>query len=199
MADVTLAAAPRTDIGSRESRRLRRDGRIPAVLYGTDVDATQITVDAHDFGHIVAGHAGYNTLITLQLDGEDYLTLPRETQIHPIRLTVEHVDFVKVNPDVKVVVDVPVHLAGESIGVKSGGVLDQVQTSLKVAVSPNSIPDYVEVDVTDLDLGDQCRAEDVKLPSGVELKSDPRQSVVVIMVPRGLKSSGSTEGAEAAE
>ena len=195
MADVTLAAAPRTDLGSRESRRLRREGRIPAVLYGTDVEATQITVDARDFGHIISSHSGYNTLIRLELDGQEYLTLPRETQIHPIRRSFEHVDFVKVNPDVKVVVDVPVHLIGESIGVKSGGVLDQVQTNLKVAVSPNNIPDYVEVDVTPLDLGDQLRGEDVKLPEGVQLKSDPRRSVVVIMVPRGLKSQGSSQAA----
>ncbi|MBP7930272.1 MAG: 50S ribosomal protein L25 [Acidimicrobiia bacterium] len=195
MADVTLAAAPRTDLGSRESRRLRREGRIPAVLYGTDVEATQITVDARDFGHIISSHSGYNTLIRLELDGQEYLTLPRETQIHPIRRSFEHVDFVKVNPDVKVVVDVPVHLIGESIGVKSGGVLDQVQTNLKVAVSPNNIPDYVEVDVTPLDLGDQLRGEDVKLPEGVQLKSDPRRSVVVIMVPRGLKSQGASQAA----
>jgi large subunit ribosomal protein L25 len=192
--DVVLIAEPRSERGSGPAGRLRRAGRLPAVVYGLGGEATAITVPAHDVDLLLA--RGANTLITLRLDGRDQLTLARQVQRHPVRGDLLHVDFVRVSVDVAIAADVPLHLVGEPEGVKSGGLLEQQLFTLPVEAKPQDIPAAIEVDVTHLGLGDQLRLSEIALPAGVTISLDPDTLVAAIAVPRGLAAAAASEGAE---
>jgi large subunit ribosomal protein L25 len=196
MPDITLASEPRTDLGSRPSGRLRRDGKVPAVVYGLGTDARSITVPARELGHILAGEAGVNTLINLDVDGESVLTLAREIHRHPTRGDLVHVDFVRISRDVEVTAEVPVHTMGEAEGVKDGGLLEQLMFHLTVEALPHRIPTVLEIDVSTLGIGDQLRVEEMELPDGVSTQVEPDTVVVQVAAPR--VSTGREEG-EAAE
>lgn len=184
MADqVTLAVEPRTGRGKGEARRLRREGRVPAIAYGAGLDATAVSVNGLELYHALRTDAGLNALIRLEMDGDVHLTLARELQRHPVRREIMHVDFVAVDREVKVTVDVPVHLEGEAPGSNEGGVVDQVRFSASVEVLPLEVPDVLTLDVSDMQVGDVKRLEDVPLPAGVELLDDPDGTVVSVYVP----------------
>lgn len=184
MADqVTLAVEPRTGRGKGEARRLRREGRVPAIAYGSGLDATAVSVNGLELYHALRTDAGLNALIRLEMDGDVHLTLARELQRHPVRREIMHVDFVAVDREVKVTVDVPVHLEGEAPGSNEGGVVDQVRFSASVEVLPLEVPDVLTLDVSDMQVGDVKRLEDVPLPAGVELLDDPDGTVVSVYVP----------------
>jgi large subunit ribosomal protein L25 len=184
MADqVTLAVEPRTGRGKGEARRLRREGRVPAIAYGTGLDATAVSVNGLELYHALRTDAGLNALIRLEMDGDVHLTLARELQRHPVRREIMHVDFVAVDREVKVTVDVPVHLEGEAPGSNEGGVVDQVRFSASVEVLPLEVPDVLTLDISDMQVGDVKRLEDVPLPAGVELLDDPDGTVVSVYVP----------------
>ena len=121
--DVVLQAEPRTERGSRPAGRLRRAGQVPAVVYGLGGDTLAVTVPARELDHILAH--GVNTLITLKLDGDDQLALARQVQRHPTRGDLVHVDFVRVSTDVAIAAEVALHLVGEAVGVRDGGLLEQ--------------------------------------------------------------------------
>lgn len=204
MADVILTAQARTERGSRPSGRLRRAGQVPAVVYGLDEDATAVSVGARDLAHILAGESGANTLITLEIDGKQHLTLARQIQRHPTRGDLVHVDFVRIRRDVAVTAEVPLEVVGEAPGIRQGGMLDQVLFHLTVEAKPADIPPSIEVDVSALDLGDQVRVGDLPLPAGVGALQDADDLVAHVTVPRGLEEAGEevegeVEGEEGAE
>jgi large subunit ribosomal protein L25 len=210
MADqVTLVAEPRAGRGKGEARRLRRDGRVPAIAYGSGLDATAVSVDALELYHALRTDAGLNALIRLQLDGDTHLTLARELQRHPVRRDIMHVDFVGVDRERKVTVDVPLHLQGDAPGADEGGVVDQVLFSVSVEVLPLEVPDELTLDISDMEMGDVKRLGDVALPAGVELLEDPDRTVVSVSAPtfeateeevaEGEEALDVEEGAEAAE
>ena len=155
MADITLVAEQRPEKGSRPSGRLRRAGKVPAVVYGLGIDTLSVTVPARDLGHILAGESGANTLISLQVDGDDVLTLARQIQRHPTRGELVHVDFIRIRRDVAVSAEIPVHLVGEATGVRDGGLVEQLIFNLTIEAMPGNIPVSLEVDVSALDIGDQ--------------------------------------------
>src|SRR5918997_2067043 len=124
MAEVTLQAEPREDAGKGAARKARAAGKVPAVLYGPDLDPKRLAVDARDLWHVLHTDAGTNVLINLQLDGDTFLTMPREIQRDIVRGSLLHVDFLRIRRDVAIQVDVPIHLIGESAGVKEGGVIE---------------------------------------------------------------------------
>lgn len=184
MADqVTLAAAPRDGGGKGEARRLRRAGRVPAIAYGSNLDATPVSVDSLELYHVLHTDAGLNALIRLQLDGDTHLTLARELQRHPVRREIQHVDFVVIDRSRKVTVDVPLNLAGEAPGADEGGVVDQVQFTVSVEVLPLDVPDNLSLDISDMQVGDVKRLGDLDLPDGVDLLDDPDRTVVSVYVP----------------
>ncbi len=195
MPDITLAAEARDQFGSRPSGRLRRSGQVPAVVYGLGTDTLNIAVPAHELSHILGGEGGANTLISLQVSGDTVLTLPRQIHRHPTRGEVLHVDFVRVRRDVAVSAEVPLHLVGEAVGVKDGGILDQISFSITVEAMPGNIPVAIEVDVSELALGGQLRIADLPLPAGVTATHDAEELVAQVAIPRGL--AGSEEGGEA--
>jgi large subunit ribosomal protein L25 len=170
---------------------------VPAVVYGLDAETLSISVPARELQHILAH--GANTLIGLELDGTQQLTLVRQVQRHPTRGELLHVDFVRVRADVAVLADVPVHLLGEASGIRDGGMLEQQVFSLTIEAMPRDIPGAIEVDVTPMVLGDRVTVADLPLPAGVTTAIDPETLVAHIVQPRGLElEEGAAEEAEAA-
>jgi large subunit ribosomal protein L25 len=180
--DVVLTAEARTERGSRPAGRLRRSGKVPAVLYGLGTETAEVSVPARELQHILAG--GSNTLVTLKHDGDDALTLVRQIQRHPTRGDLLHVDFIRVRRDVAVSAEVALHMIGEPAGVRDGGVLEQLIFSLPIEAKPQDIPHEIEVDVSALVIGDQIRLEEVTLPSGVAATIEPDSLVVQVIAPR---------------
>jgi large subunit ribosomal protein L25 len=184
MPDITLATEKRTELGSRPSGRLRRQGKVPAVVYGLDADTVSITVPARELQHILAGESGANTLITLDVDGDSVLTLARQIHRHPTRGELVHVDFIRISRDIAVSAEIPVHLLGEPTGVRDGGLLEQLLFNLTVEAMPGNIPVSIEIDVTALAIGDQLRVEDLPLPQGVVTHAESDFVIAQVAAPR---------------
>jgi large subunit ribosomal protein L25 len=185
MADqVTLTAEARDGRGTGEGRRLRQAGRVPAVAYGAELDATPVSVDALELYHALRTDAGLNALIRLEVEGTTHLTLARQLQRHPVRREIMHVDFVVVDQSRKVTVDVPINLTGEAPGADDGGVVDQARFDVPVEVLPLEVPDSLTLDISDMQIGVVKRLSDLDLPEGVELLDDPDHAVVSVYVPQ---------------
>ncbi len=182
---VSLAARPRPGNGKGEARSLRREGRVPAVVYGTGVAPVPISVNARELYHALHTDAGANAVVRLDVGGDVHLALARELQRHPVRRDVLHVDFVTVSRNVKVSVEVPIHLVGadDAPGVTEGGVLSQELYALPVEVLPLEVPDEVTLDVSAMTVGDTLRVSDVRVPDGVEVTADPETTVATLVVP----------------
>ncbi|MBV8949624.1 MAG: 50S ribosomal protein L25 [Actinobacteria bacterium] len=193
-----LTTEKRTERGSGPAGRLRRGGKVPAVVYGLGVESIAISVPARDLSHILGADTGANTLITLQLDGDAVLALARQIQRDPVRGRVEHVDFVRVRRDVAVTADVPVHLLGEAAGAREGGVVDQQVFSVTVEAKPEDIPASIELDVSSMEIGDQRHVSDLETPPGVSIMQDPEELVVSVAAPRvvAAEEGAAAEGAE---
>src|SRR3954466_12726853 len=196
MPDNTLTAEPRTTLGSRPAGRLRRAGKVPAVVYGLGIDTLPITVPARELQHILTGESGANSLITLEVDGESVLTLARQIHRHPTRGELVHVDFIRIRRDVAVSAEIPVHLLGEATGVRDGGLLEQLLFNLTVEAMPGNIPVSIEIDVTALAIGDQLRVEDIPLPAGVETQAEADFVVAQVAAPRVATEGEGVEGEE---
>jgi len=171
-------------------------GRVPAILYGRGMDPTPLAVDSKQFGHALHTEAGANVLVNLEIEGgRRYLTMVREVQRHPVRGTLLHIDFVNTDRDVKTHADVPVHITGESRGVREGGVIEHHMWELRVEALPTDIPSHIEADITDLGMGDHLRVADVTPPPGVDIVSDPEEIILSVVEPQAVRAA---EGLEAA-
>jgi large subunit ribosomal protein L25 len=180
MAEITLVAKPGRATGSPESRRLRATGRIPAVVYGHGIDAESVSVDAREFRLALSGDAGVNQLLSINVDGTDHLALARVLQRHPVRNTVIHIDFQVVSRTETISADVPIVLVGEAKKVEQNrGVLEHTLQSLTIFARPGDIPNAVEVDISELEIGDAVRVKDLKLPRGVTTELDLEEPVVM--------------------
>ena len=196
MAEITLTAKPRPETGTRPSRRLRREGLVPAEVYGLDQGNEHVAVSERELHHILSGEAGLNVLIDLHVDGRSQLTMARQIQRDLIRGTLLHVDFVRVDVHTAVTAEVPVTLVGEAEGVKNGGMLDQALFTVTVEAKPTDIPNSIDVDVSDLDIGDQVRVESLPAPEGVTVITDPDELVVVVAAPTVEAAEEAPEGIE---
>jgi large subunit ribosomal protein L25 len=180
MAEVQLAADARRTTGSSESRRLRAVGKVPAVLYGHGITPQALAVDARALRGALNQATGLNALLLLQVETTQHLAMARQLQRHPVRGSVEHVDFVIVRRDEVVEVEVPVRLVGEASSVeKASGVVEQQVFMLVVQAKPGDLPPAIEIDVTELKVGDTVRVGDLKLPPGVATEVDPEETIVV--------------------
>jgi large subunit ribosomal protein L25 len=200
----SLNAKKREGSGKGVARKLRQAGRVPAVLYGKDMEAVPLSIDAMEAGHLFSAISVENTIIELQVEGEksSHQTLVREIQAHPFKKELVHVDFYRLQKGVAVDVDVPVELEGTPVGVKSfGGILEQLVHEVPVRCLPNLIPEAIRVDVTALELDRSLRVGDLPLPEGVEVMLDADRLVCIVATPRGLVEEAVTEevAAEAPE
>lgn len=201
MPEVNLVAESGRALGSRESKRIRRAGRIPGVVYGHGMDAIAVSVDARDFRHALSGPAGLNQLLSLDVDGTSHLALARVLQRHPVRNTVVHIDFQVVRRDEIVSAEVPIVLTGEAKGVGSDGLVEHPLSQLTVNAQPANIPGEITVDISELVIGDTIRVGDLALPSGVTTDVDPEEPVVVAVASAVAAevAEADAEAAEAAE
>ena len=193
MSEVRLIAETRTEFGKGFARRIRRAGKVPAVLYGHGTDPRHLSLSAREFAHALKG--GANTVLTLQLEGGDELALPKSVVRHPLRDYFEHVDLLLVRRGEKVTVEVPVILGGEAA--PSTLVISDL-TTLSIEVEALSIPDSLAVDLTGAEAGTQILAGDDTLPAGATLVTDPEALVVAVTVaPTAEQLETETEEAEA--
>jgi large subunit ribosomal protein L25 len=184
MSQVTLRAEGGRTPGSPESRRVRRTGNVPAVVYGHGTESRPITVDAHDLQLALHTEAGANALINLEIDGaKPLLTMARVVDKHPFRNEYRHVDFVAISLDEKLSFEIPIHFEGTPIGVIEGGVFSPRRTTVEVLTLASTIPDFVELDVSGVQLGDSLRIEDLPRLDGVEYPDDPEAVIMSVTVP----------------
>ena len=198
MADLVLNTEEKTTIGSRSSRRLRRDGKVPGVLYGLGQDPEIFSVDYGDLRGALTTDAGLNALIQLSVNGTNQLSILKSLQRHPVKDEVIHVDFVRVDPNQELAVEVPIVLEGVAKKVTDqNGMVDQTMFSLSVLSLPDSIPNELTADVSELEINDAIRVSDVALPEGVRTEVDPEEAIAVGTVTRSTMESMAAE--EAAE
>jgi len=186
MADqVTLEAQIKESAGSRANRRLRRTGMLPGVLYGLGEDPTPISTNYRETRTVLSTDAGLNALVNLRIDGAEQLCLVKELQRHPVRDEVTHIDFIRVDPNAEIEVSVPLIIVGESKEVANeNGMVDQTMFSLQVYSLPTAIPNELEVDITELTVGDAVRVGQVALPEGVRTEVDAEEAIAVAVVTR---------------
>lgn len=191
---ATLAASPRNEFGSRTSRRLRKDGKVPGVVYSDGNEALSFQVESRDARVVLgAGHA----LFDLQIEGSDAVpVVVKEQQHHPVRGDLQHLDLQKVDLNVKIQAEVAVVLIGEddAPGNKQGGVLEHVTREVTVEALPTEIPDSIELDVSAMEINDTLTLEDLKAPDGVELVADePSEVTMVNLSPPRVEEEPETE------
>jgi len=181
MAEVTLEVTRREVTGKEIAKKLRRDGKVPAVVYGGHRDPVAITVDRKSVSELIQkSEHGIRSVFLLKMADSDQQrhAMIKELTINPISRKMTHIDFVRVVMDEMVKVTVPVHIVGTAIGVKEGGLLDFQVRDLHVECLPNAIPDSIDVDVTSLAHHEYIRVKDLKLPEGVKVSDDPERVVV---------------------
>jgi large subunit ribosomal protein L25 len=181
MAEVTLEVTRREVTGKEISKKLRRDGRVPAVVYGGHKEPVAISVDRKSVSELIQkSEHGIRSIFLLKMADSDQQrhAMIKELTINPVSRKMTHIDFVRVVMDEAVRVTVPVHVIGTAVGVKEGGLLDFQVRELHVECLPNAIPDSIDVDVTSLAHHDYIRVKDLKLPEGVTVSDDPERVVV---------------------
>ena len=205
MADVTLMpATKRGKVGKGASRSARREGRIPAVVYGEEKPTLSITVAAKELVHQLNTGSFFTTLFNVEIDGESNQVLPRDVQMHPVTDAPEHVDFLRVGANTVVTVDVPVEFQNEENcpGLRVGGVLNVVRYTVEVSCRPDQIPNSIVVDLAEAELGDSLHISAVELPEGVAPTITDRDfTIATIAAPTAVtdEEDEAAEGEEGAE
>ncbi len=201
---IEFNASKRELQGTGASRRLRRAGRVPGILYGGSQQAAQaIEVDHNQIYHSLKLEAFHASILTMNMDGEKQPVLLRDVQRHPFKPLVLHVDFQRVAADRKIHMRVPLHFVNADIapGVKlQGGVVTHVLNELDISCLPGDLPEFIEVDMKEVSVGHSVHAKDLKMPTGVEavLHRGENPVVATIVVPRGTTSEDLAAGEEAA-
>ncbi len=200
MAEITLTATTGRTTGTRSSRRLRAEGKVPAVVYGLGREPVAVTVDWRELRAALVTDAGVNALIDLSIEGEgeSQLSIVKELQRHPIRQSVEHVDFLLIRRDQEITVDVPLVAEGDAAKVEAEqGMIETLLTTLSINAKPGSIPDQLTYDVSDLAVGDTITVGDLALPSGVTTDVDPEEAIASAQVSRAAIEAEAIEAADA--
>ncbi len=192
MAEISIKGSRRSEFGKGASRRIRRDGQVPAVIYGHGTDPIHISLPAKD---VVQAIKTSNVLLDIDIDGKVELTLPKSIVRNPLKGYLEHIDLLLVRRDERVKVSVPVHAHGEY---DRDGILEHVHNTIEVECLAISIPQSLDLDITGLAAGDSKTAGDVTLPSGVTLVSAP-DTVVVHLSVRATATEEAAAAAPAAE
>ncbi len=200
MSETVLLAETGRATGSADARRMRRDDQIPAVVYGQGMEPISVSVARRDLRLALSGPAGMNTVLDLTVDGTVYPAIVKDMQRHPVRRTVQHVDFLQINLDAEIRVNIPVRLEGEAKDVMNeNGLVDLTMSEIEVATTPKNIPDEIVIDVTDFTMETTLTLGEVALPSGVEAVGDPEWTVVTVLTMRTPVLDAEDEAAEAAE
>jgi len=199
MDTFTLAAETGREPGSAPSRRLRREGKVPGVLYGHGAEPTSVAVDRRAFRRVIS-EAGANAVINLELDGKVQLTIVKDLQRDPVANRVIHIDFQAIDASERMTVDVPIVLEGEAAEVgRDGGGVQQQLMALTVTAPAMSIPQSLPLDVSEMSLNDHLQVSDLVLPPDVTTEIDPETVVVIAQISRAALALEEEEAAAAAE
>ena len=190
MSEIAIDAERRTEFGKGAARRLRRDKKVPVVVYGHGEDTQHLSLPAHE---LMLALKQSNALLSLKIDGASQLVLPKSVQRDPVRQTIEHCDLVAVRTDEKVTVEVLVHLEGK---IAPGGLLEHTNDTIAIEAEATNIPSELVVSVEDLEIGSAIHASDVALPPGVTLVADP--DLVIIHVLSAQQAAAELEEPEEA-
>ena len=181
--EATLKATLRDDKGSPESRRLRSEGLLPAVVYGQGMESTSVYIDAREFRNALKTEAGSNIILNIELGEKDKVTaLARQIQRHPYKDEFVHVDLIKVDLTQTVEAEVQINYLGIPIGVKEeGGLVQTINNTLRISALPTNIPTSLDIEIAHLNVGENVIATDIELPEGVTLANEDDDSVMVIV------------------
>ena len=181
MSTVLVAETGRST-GSANSRRMRREDHVPAVVYGQGMEPITISVVRRELRHALSGPAGTNTVLDLTVDGQVYPAIVKELQRHPVRRTVSHVDFLQVNLNEEITIAVPVRLEGEAKAViDEGGLVDPAVDTIEVRTTPRNIPNEIVIDITDMTMDTVITLGEIELPAGVTATADPDTAIVTVL------------------
>jgi large subunit ribosomal protein L25 len=178
--EISLTVSTGRAIGTGPSRRVREDGDVPAVVYGLGIDPVSVTVPKRELRRALSTDAGQNALIQLDIDGSDALCIVTELQRHRVRRDVIHVDFLRIDPDKQLTVDVPVMLHGRAEKLEQMlGMVDQLMYTLSVQAPPGSIPNQLDADISHLEIGISLTVGEIQLPAGVSTTVDPDEPIAM--------------------
>jgi len=201
---ITLNAEPRTDLGKGASRRLRRSGLVPAVIYGANSDPASLTLQHKQIIHELENESIYTQIIDLKIDKQTEEVILRDLQRHPFKQMILHADFMRIDKKKPIHVTVPVHTLNADIchGVKiEGGMLTHLTTEIEIVCLPKNLPEYLEIDATELHLGDSLHLTDIVMPEGVEIVAltygdDHDTGVIAVTKTREIKDEDEDEVSE---
>ena len=202
MEEIVIDVTPRTEFGKNPSRRLRRSGMIPGIVYGSQKPPVPISVDPKQVERILHLESGVNTIFTLHLVGKDQrrYAMIKDFQTDPVSNRLQHADFIRIQMDEAIQVNVPIQTVGEAPGVKLDlGILDIPLREIRIESLPADIPDYVQADISALKIGDNLRVADLKVPPRVKVLTDPDQVVAVVTPPAKEEEAGAAPVAEVTE
>ncbi len=199
MEQINLSAQPRPATGKGAAGRLRKEGSVPAILYGQAIKgAISLALSNKELEKVLHTAAGGNVLVNLALEGDKTrMVMFKEVSRHPLRGSLQHVDFVEIRMDHKITVDVPVHLTGKAEGLAFGGIVQQEHRTVRVECFPTQIPDSIDLDITKLGIGHSLHASDIKLAEGVEILDDPSTTIVSLVAPTAEVAPKTAEEVEA--
>jgi len=195
--DLTLTAETGRVTGSRPARRLRADGRVPGVVYGLNREPVSVVVPWSELRRVLTTEAGMNALIDLEIDGHHDLTIVKELQRDPVRRTVSHVDFLRIDRDAPISVEVPVVLVGEAHEVEiNQGIVEQLLYALLITSKPSAIPTQLEADISALEIGGAVRVRDLTFPEGVTTDVDEDEQIAIGSITRAAQEEEPVAEAE---
>lgn len=206
MADYyQLEVAKRDEIGSSANRELRSNGKVPANYYYKETDNMNLILDSKNLYHAL--HSGHH-IFEVDLEGDTQYVMIKEIQYHPVNESVLHVDLMRVRRDVKMTISVPIHLEGEAEGVNEGGILSQIITSLDIECLPTDVPEFIAVDVTEMEMNSSKSVADITVSGDITIITDEEQVIATIAPPKeeeepevelaeGEEGEEGEEGAEA--
>jgi large subunit ribosomal protein L25 len=209
-----LKAEARAHTGKGAARKIRAGGKVPAVIYGQGVDPLHVTIDGKELFHLLHTDAGMNVMVDMRVDSDHFLAMPREVQRDHIRGQFIHVDFLRIKRDEKIGVEVPVHLVGESHGVKEGGVVEHHLWNLHLECFPQDVPTSIDADISGLGINESLKVTDLDIPDRVTLLTSPDEVIVSVVPPQilrveeevpaeveeaALEAAAAAEGAEGGE
>jgi len=199
MATASLSATARSTAGKGAARALRREGSVPAVIYGHARQVQSLAVPTRDLEKLLDVISAGSTVVELTVDGKTSRTLIREIQRHPFRKQILHVDFLELVAGEKIIVSIPIVLHGIPEGVRlGGGILDQVLRELEIEVDPSHIPNHLDLDVTDLIVGHSLHVRDLQIPPGVKVLADEDAPIALVQISRAAIEDEAAVAATAA-
>lgn len=179
---TTLVATPGRVSGSAEARRIRREEKIPAVIYGQGMEPVSVIVDRRDLRLALSGAAGTNTILEIKVEGNVYPAVIKDLQRHPVRRTVAHVDFLRINMNEELTIAVPVRLVGEAKAVLSeGGLVDASEDTIDIVTTPANMPSEISIDISAMQPGEVIRLGQITLPAGTRALGDPDLAIVTAL------------------